>query len=136
LAQGLAQVYRLRKNTDYLYTTDVVEMSGARAAGYVVEGPTWKLYQEAASGRMPLYRCMVGPTHFLSKESNCEGWTMEGVMGYGLSAAVSGSADLIRFYAPSTGAHIALLSTDTAEINSMPSYGFQREGVLTSLPSW
>ncbi len=135
LAQGLYQVYRLRNGPDYFFTAGVDEMDAARLGGWIFEGAAWKVFGAAGTGRAPLHRCRNTPWHFLSMDPACENWPVEGVLGYG-TGAVSGSAQLIRFFSPGTGTHIALLSTDTAEINAMPAHGFVNEGTLVSLPSW
>jgi hypothetical protein len=135
-AEGLTQVYRLYSGSDYFFTSDVVELTTVSPpnGGYAVQGPAWKVFT-SGTNRVPLYRCRYGSFHFASLQSNCEGQTVEGVMGYGNATSVQGSVALQR-YAASSGAHVELLATDTAKINEVIAAGFHNEGTLLYLPSW
>jgi hypothetical protein len=50
-------------------------------------GPLGYAYDGPGSGRLPLYRCRVGPgySHFASTDPNCEGQAMEDLLGYVIS---------------------------------------------------
>jgi hypothetical protein len=73
--------------------------------------------QPAGVTTMPLYRCAVNGQLFDSNSTTCEGWTVDGLLGY-----VPAYAPLVRYLLPRAGEH----SADAGG----PPPGYRFEGTL------
>lgn len=120
-APSLVQIYRLFKGGDFLYSQSQTE---GVSAGYVLNGPAFKLSTVASSNHVPIYRCMAGAIHFLSLSSTCEGQRVEGLIGY--ASRVAGPPfRLYRFRNPANGTNLS-----TTNLNEGINAGFTLEAEL------
>jgi len=114
-------IYRLFNGTDHLYSVSQTE---GTTSGYHYEEEAFLLAPSSGSGLVPLYRCLYSKGHFLSTQSNCEGETVEGVLGYMSSANAGGLTPLYRFV-NSAGYHL-----ETTVSSEGTSNGYTLEGTL------
>jgi hypothetical protein len=123
---AVAQIYRLYAAGDHLYSTSDAE--GAPA--YKLEGPAFLVLAQQLSDSVPLMRCRVpaGNRHFLSLDPHCEGWTVEGAMGFVLASQHPGSYQITRCFKAQD--HLAVV--DTADCTRI---GYAVEGSLGFVPS-
>ena len=107
---GLHPTFRFR-GTKHFYTNSYTE---GLNAGLTADGIDFRSYGSAGPGLYPLYRCLGGTDHFISASSNCEGWTVEYVLGFVCASAGTGCPNtLYRFYNSTIGEH--LITTDYSE---------------------
>jgi hypothetical protein len=103
LARGLATaqaasrdtvpVYRLYSGSQatHLYSHNAVEGGPA----FKAEGVAFRFFKGGAPDRAQVYRCRTPQSSFLSTTQNCEGYTMEGPMGFVSTKSKDG---LVRLY--------------------------------------
>jgi len=133
-ARGVIEVYRLRLGSDYLYTSDVAEVSKAVTSGYKLDGPAWKVFRDPRPKSIALLRCFDGIVHFLSVSPTCENQEIESVLGYGYATALPGTDALLR-YKTAAGSPVELMTADTEGIKDMTSHGFRMESPLLYVPA-
>lgn len=77
-------VYRMRDATgDYLMTIDPQEVAAAKSYGFVSEGTQLKIFSVNTGPRVAVYRCYDKKLgHFLSPDPRCEGYGVEGRLGF------------------------------------------------------
>ena len=123
---AVVTVYHFLQNTDHFYTRSRSEGLGA---GYALQGEL-SFLSEPQLGTHPLYRCfnLAGADHFMSRDSGCEGFTNEGILGYLLSQAYPDATVALYGCIADTG-HLA--ATDKARCDSG---GFGPAVVLGYLP--
>lgn len=112
-------IFRFIAASKYFYTTSYLE---GQQAGESSQGVGFFMLSSGGSGRTALYRCYSagGFDHFISPQSNCEGVTQEGLLGYVYAAPTSGYVPLYRFYNPTSGTH--LITTNYSEGTSCCTY--------------
>jgi hypothetical protein len=88
-------IFRLRKNADYLFSKD---SSDSSALTYTNEGEAFRLNSTDADGHVPLLKCFISnsSTHFLSRQTNCEGHQNTGALGFMSPSQREGSVPLFR----------------------------------------
>jgi len=102
-------IFRFIAASKYFYTTSYLE---GQQAGESSQGAAFYMLSSGGSGRTPLYRCYYAGNgdRFISPQSNCEGVTQEGLMGYVYAAPTSGYVSLYRFYNPTSGTHLITIN--------------------------
>lgn len=122
-------IHRLYKpGADHLYGLDPNE---GRQHGYYLEGLNYFWIQPSGgANHTALYRCLSGTwDHFLSTQSNCEGRTHEGRLGYIATSQVAGTVPLYRLRKYSGYSDI-FYTTDPAERQSiLAGGGWANEGI-------
>ena len=96
--------------------------------GYRYEGIGFYVLASSLGETTPLFRCYTGGSHFVSLDSNCEGFRNEGRYGFVYSSGGSGRNSLYRFANPS-GDHL-ITSTYAEGVNA----GYRYEGPLGFVP--
>jgi len=101
----MVPIFRFISASKYFYTTSYLE---GQQAGQSSQGVAFYMLANGGSGRTALYRCYYAGNgdRFISPQSNCEGVTQEGLMGYVYAAPTTGYIPLYRFYNPTTGTHL------------------------------
>ncbi|KQN04354.1 hypothetical protein ASE85_04675 [Sphingobium sp. Leaf26] len=109
-------IFRFFKNPNRFYTTDYMEGS---ELGFDPEQLAFSLYPSSGSGLVGLYRCYASANaaYFITTASNCEGQTVQGLMGYAYTTAGTGRRALYRFYKASTADHLVTVSYDEGNNN-------------------
>lgn len=127
--QGAVQnipVYRFYDGARHFFSKSYNEGS---TTGYSFETTAFHLFQAGAgNGYYPLYRCYnVGAgDHFISTQSNCEGFAQEGTYGYAAPAAAPGLYPLYRFFRGGvTADHLETINYAEGANN-----GYTYEGIL------
>lgn len=117
-------IYRFYGYQKHFMTPSYAE--GA-STGYVFETTGFHLFPAADSGLKALYRCnnAIYNDHFVSTQSNCEGFTQEGIYGYASISEYPGSYPLYRFYRGTTRDHLI-----TINYSEGASGGYLYEGIL------
>lgn len=112
----------------HFYTQGLME--GLRA-GLAPEGLAFTLYGQPGGDLAPVYRCYVPSMdgHFMSRQSDCEGQTVEGTIGYVHVTAVPGLKPLYRFFKASISDHLITINYDEA-VNA----GYAYESVVGYVP--
>jgi hypothetical protein len=112
----------------HFYTQGLME--GIRA-GLSPESWAFTLYRQSGTDLAPVYRCYVPSMddHFMSRQSNCEGQTVEGTLGYVRVTAASGLKPLYRFFKASISDHLITINYDEA-VNA----GYAYESVVGYVP--
>ncbi|MCI4591484.1 hypothetical protein MOK15_15485 [Sphingobium sp. BYY-5] len=102
----------------HFYTLGFLE---GHNAGMDAAGPTFYLYTSGGSGRYALYRCYdaAGGNHFVTASSNCEGQTVEGILGYSAASNAAGLTELHRCFRASDTDHLV-----TANMAECTNYGY------------
>ncbi|WP_334186013.1 hypothetical protein [Novosphingobium sp.] len=105
-------------------------MEGIRA-GLSPEGWAFTLYRQPGIDLAQVYRCYVPSTddQFMSRQSNCEGQTVEGTLGYVRVTAASGLNPLYRLFKASISDHLITINYDEA-VNA----GYAYESVVGYVP--
>jgi hypothetical protein len=109
---------------EHFYTVSEAEAVGA---GFTIEARNYfYLLTAPATGTVPLYRCYNAPMnrHFMSASANCEGATVEGVMGHIASSGICGAVPLYRLRQPSSGDNFYTLSSDERD-HAVRNLGYQ-----------
>lgn len=121
---GLLPVFRFYKYPQHFMTRSYSEAAGA---GFIFETTGFRLYQASGSGRAPLFRCFNSSNgdHFVSTQANCEGLSVEGILGYAATSQVGNLVPLYRFYKVSTADHLTTINYSEG-VNG----GYTYEGVL------
>ncbi len=130
-ASNLVNVHRFSSPTtgEHFFTKNLFE---GLSANFTPEGSAFSVVASDAdvSNLVPIYRCHIeNGKHFISRESDCEGYTPEGSYGYIYNASFSGSAPLFRFYLASTGDHL-----ETTNYNEGIAAGYAFETTLGYVP--
>lgn len=71
-------LYEYFNNGEQLPTVNITE----NPPGWILNGSHFRLYNEGGADRVPFMRCSGSGGHFASNDPNCEGQTVEGLMGY------------------------------------------------------
>jgi hypothetical protein len=127
---SVVPVFRFGKSTGvHFYTVQFMEGVGAK---FNIEGPRFNLFRNGGAGYTALYRCYVphDDHHFMSSDSNCEGYTIDGLMGYVAANPATGLVPLYRFYHAAKIDH--LITTDYQE---GVSNGYALEATFGYVPS-
>ena len=132
---GIVPVYRFTKTnatTDHLFTLTEQEGIGAAIAGqYSYEGFGFSVYTTELAGTHPLYRCQSGTaSHFISEQINCEGYTLQSLLGYVSTSQTSTTVPLYRFFNSHNGSHL-----ETIDYAEGTGAGLTYEGILGYSPS-
>jgi hypothetical protein len=119
-------VYRFYDGARHFFTKSYNEGS---TTGYSFETTAFHLFQAGVgNGYYPLYRCYnvgVGD-HFISTQSNCDGFAQEGIYGYAAPTAQPGLYPLYRFFRGGTTAdHLETINYAEGANN-----GYTYEGIL------
>jgi Repeat of unknown function (DUF5648) len=130
-ASNLVNVNRFFNPTtgEHFFTKSIFE---GLSANFSPESIAFRVLASNAgvSDAVPIYRCLAAyGKHFISRQSNCEGHTAEGMYGYVYSTSVSGSLPLYRFYLASTGDHL-----ETTNYNEGVAGGYTLEPTLGYVP--
>lgn len=106
---SMIPVYRFFKSPKHLMTTSYTE---AASAGYSFETTGFHLFPGGGAGYLPLYRCRNSSSgaHFVSIQSNCEGKTQEGVLGFASTQPGSNLVPLYRFYRSTTSDYLVTVN--------------------------
>jgi hypothetical protein len=114
---------------EHFYSTDANE---GYCCGYQMEVMNFfQLYSGAHPMLTAFYRCYNAGNgmHHYTTDSNCEGLTVEGVIGYIGTASLPGSTALYRSYNPMNGDHF--FTNSMAEHDyAVDSLGFTDEGIV------
>jgi len=119
-ASTIVPVYRLYKpGGDHLYTIDNTE---GTTTGYQLEGEVYDVHTADADGLIPVYRCIantgVGPVHFLSIESGCEGSTPDGATAMGFISKDEAAGTVPVFRCSNIYSTDFIETTDIGECNA------------------
>lgn len=116
-------IHRFLKGSRHLMT---MSYSEGINAGWTYEGIAFRLFPAGGAGYAPLYRCLNASTgdRFISFQSNCEGKSVEGLLGYSSSGPSGNLVPLYRYYKASAGDHF--ITINTAEVQS----GYVSEDIL------
>ncbi len=112
---------------EHFYTTDLAE---AQCCGFNLEvSDFYDLYAGPQPGLTGFYRCIkASGHHFYTQSANCEGQTVEFIMGYiATSANVAGSVPLYRMYRPASDDHFYTPSVAERN-NAVLNLGYIDEG--------
>lgn len=113
----------------YKYPKHFMTLSYSEAAstGYSFETTGFHLFPTGGAGYTALYRCynLSGGDHFVSTQSNCEGFSNEGILGYAATTQLTGTVPLYRFYRTSTADHLITVNYSEGAQN-----GYTNEGIL------
>lgn len=101
IAAATTTIYRLWSigAKDHMFSTDKNEASSS----YQYQADKgFRLFPNPAKGRKPIYRCVSEATgnHFLADNQDCDGsaFNTEGLMGYALEVAGTGTVEMHRCY--------------------------------------
>jgi|GEM_PF-2616149 len=124
------------------FTTDANEYNTLGTYGWQQEGTSYSIFNGPTSYNgvtsTPLFRLYFAPTlkHMWTTDANeyntlrqFPGWTGEGVDGYVLPTAATGATALYRLNYGLGGLNLHLWTVDENEKNTLPSYGWNQEGV-------
>lgn len=120
----MAPVFRFYANSRHFVTRSYSE---AASTGWSFETTGFHVFTAGGAGRAALYRCYNAPNgdHFISTQSNCEGYNQEGNIGFAATTQSGNLIPLYRFYKGSAKDH--LITVNYAEgMNN----GYAFEGVL------
>lgn len=131
---GIAEVpvYRFYNPStgEHFYSLSSTEVGPAQ--GFELEEVAFDVFTTQGSGMLALYRCLwttVGK-HFISTQSNCEGWTLESIYGYVYSSPEANSTALYRSLNVNNGDHL-----ETTSLQEASSPDYQLEGTLGYVPT-
>lgn len=121
---SMIPVFRFYRYPQHFMTKSYSE---AANAGFTFETTGYRAYASGGSGRHALYRCFNpgNGDHFVSTQSNCEGFNQEGTLGYASSQSASGLVPLYRFYKANTADHLV-----TVNYSEGSQGGYVYEGIL------
>jgi hypothetical protein len=118
-------VYRFYGSQRHFFTLSYDEGAGT---AYSFETTAFHLFPAGTGiGYYPLYRCYnagIGD-HFISTQSNCEGWSQEGAYGYAAPTQEPGLYPLYRFFRGTTSDHL-----ETINFSEGANGGYVYEGIL------
>jgi hypothetical protein len=119
---SMVPIYRFYKYPQHFMTLSYSEGAGAN---FTFETTGFHLFPSGGAGYQPLYRCFRSSNgdHFVSTQSNCEGFNQEGILGYAASQSGPGLVPLYRFYKANTADHLIT-------VNYGEGSGYSYEGVL------
>jgi hypothetical protein len=88
------------------------------APGWHSEGVSFKIYDHDDGNAQPLYRCRVNGTsyHFLSNAGNCEGQTVEGLLGYVSRTQRPGLVQIFRCLGPTGADHLTTANPNECNV--------------------
>lgn len=123
-------VYRffIKNAKDHFLT---LSWSEGMASGGTYEGIAFKIFVNPIDANMhPIYRCYWNSksNHFVSLQTDCEGYTNEGLYGYVSTIPRSGFLAMYRLWIPKSSDHIN--TTNLAEVVS----GIVNEGIKGYVP--
>ena len=101
--------------------------SEAASAGWGFETTGFHLFPSGGPGYSATYRCynVAATDRFLSTSSSCEGYSVEGVIGYASAGPAAGLVPIYRFYEPSIEDHLVTVNPSEGTDN-----GYTNEGIL------
>ena len=116
---------------EHFFTLSNTEVSTSH--GWIAEGIGFYVLGTADAGTSGLYRCYetANGFHFVSRDSNCEGYKNEGLYGYVYTSQMSGTTPLLRFY-NGDGDHMETLNP--TEIDATVGKGWRFEGISGFTP--
>ena len=97
--------------------------------GYQFEGRLGYLLQQGGTGRHPLYSCVIGADHFMSRDAGCEGQGVIGQDGWAYDSPPSGQQVTAIYRCTVNGSGDHFVSTDPA------CEGQHTESLLGYIPS-
>lgn len=117
-------VYRFFKSNKHFMSLSYTE---GTSSGSIFETTGFHTFSTGGSGYQALYRCynLASLDHFISTQSNCEGFANEGILGYAASNQITGTVPLYRFSNPSTPDHLETVNYSEGSQN-----GLTYEGIL------
>ena len=123
-ASQMVPVFRFYKYPQHFMTRSYSEAAGA---GWTFETTGFHLFGTGGPGLLPMYRCYNASNsdHFVSTQSNCEGYNQEGALGYAAAAQSGNLVPLYRFYKGNTKDHLI-----TVNYSEGVNGGYAYEGVL------
>jgi hypothetical protein len=115
-SQDSVPVYRLYSSsqTTHLYSRNAME--GAPA--FKAEGVAFRFFRGGGSDRAQVFRCRTPQSSFLSTTPNCEGFTVEGPMGFVSTKSKDGLVKLYRCGGPND-----MIVTTSADECATANYG-------------
>lgn len=121
---SMVPVFRFYKYPRHFIT---LSYSEAASTGYSFETTGFHLFPTGGAGYTALYRCynLSGADHFVSTQSNCEGFSNEGILGFAATSQLTGTVPLHRFYRANTADHLT-----TVNYNEGVQNGYTYEGIL------
>jgi hypothetical protein len=119
---NMIPIFRFYAMQKHFLTVSYDEGAGA---GMTFETTGFHIFPNYQPGYHALYRCFnyAGNDHFISTQSNCEGFTNEGSLGYAADTQINGTVPLYRFYHRKTADHLMTVNPNEA-------YTYVNEGVL------
>lgn len=106
---GMVPVYRFFKTNKHFMSLSYTE---GTSGGSVFETTGFHAFPSGGAGYQALYRCynLKALDHFVSTQSNCEGFSNEGTLGYASSTQIAGTVPLYRFYNTGSADHLATVN--------------------------
>jgi len=121
---SMIPIFRFYKYPRHFLTQSYSE---AANAGFSFETTAFHLFPAGGAGYSALYRCYNSSSadRFVSTQSNCEGFTNEGVFGFAATTQLPGTVPLYRFYRNSITDHLITVNYDEGAQNA-----YTYEGIL------
>lgn len=121
---SMVPIYRFLGSGKHFMTLTYFE---AASAGWNFETTGFHLFPSGGPGYSAIYRCYnaAAVDHFLSRDRNCEGYSIEGVIGYASAGPARGLVTIYRFYKPGTKDHLITVNPSEGSNN-----GYTNEGIL------
>lgn len=114
-----APITRRYFNGDHLYTRDANE-----APEWTYEGVPFLVFEAPHENTQPIFRCLAGTQHFVSNDTNCEGFISEGALGWLSTTPGADRFELVRCRNATGSDHLA---STAEECNAA---GYVIEGTL------
>ena len=119
----MVPIYRFLKGKHFM----TLSYTEAASNGWTFETTGFHLFPSGGPGYSAIYRCynLAATDRFLSTSSNCEGYSVEGLVGYASAGPATGLVPIYRMYRASIKDHLI-----TANPSEGTNNGYVSEGIL------